>query len=220
MRGGRGRRRGGKFGFVMAVLGACLAALPAGAAPYEPQVGDELRYGISNGDVAITRVIRTRGHGERTFAQVIQTLLRKGEDPEMSRFTMIRTAEGMAIQVSSAAEGVQLSPLVYYLQAAGDRDSWVAQKGSYRDSEGKEVGYELTAELQGRETVTVKAGKFEDCARIAYRTKLAGVAQGAGSELVFWVKPEIGIIKTRSLQEGKVTETELLSIQRATLPRP
>ena len=210
----------GKLGIGVALLGACWAGLPAEAAPYQPQVGDELRYGISNGDVAITRVIRTRGQGERTYAQVVQTLLRKGTDPQTSRFTVIHTAEGMAIQVAAPAEGVQLSPLVYYLQDAGERASWLAQKGSYRDAEGREIGYELTAEFLGNETVSVVAGKFEGCAKIRYRTKLAGVLQGATSELVFWVKPEIGIVKTRSLQEGRVTETELLSFQRATLAHP
>jgi hypothetical protein len=209
-----------KLGLGSALIGAVLAGAPASAAPYLPQVGDELRYGVSNGDVAITRVIRTRGQGDRTYAQVVQTLVRKGSDPQMSRFTVIRTGEGMAIQVSPAVEGLQLSPLVYYLQGVNPRESWVAQKGSYRDSDGKEVGYELTAELLGLETVKVEAGTFENCARIAYRTTFTDDRQRASSELTFWVKPEIGIIKTRSLQEGKVTETELLSFQRATFAHP
>ncbi len=209
----------GKLGIVLGLLGALFAA-PATATPYLPQVGDELRYGISNGDVAITRVIRTRGQGERTYAQVVQTLHRRGADPQTSRFTVIRTAEGMAIQVTPTAEGMQFSPLVYYLKDVEPQDSWVAQKGSYRDASGREVAYELTAELQGLETITVSAGRFEDCARITYRTNLAGAMPGAPAELTFWVKPEIGIIKTRSQQDGKVTETELLSFQRATFAHP
>ncbi len=215
-----GMRRIWTLGLGAALIGALIAGQPASAAPYLPQVGDELRYGVSNGDVAITRVIRTRGQGDRTYAQVVQTLVRKGADPQTSRFTVIRTAEGMALQVSSTLEGLQLSPLVYYLQGVSPRESWVAQKGTYRDSEGKEVGYELTAELLGIETVKVEAGTFEDCARISYRTTFSDARQTASSELTFWVKPEIGIIKTRSLQEGKVTETELLSFQRATFAHP
>lgn len=218
MRSGSGKRLLTKLGLAFVLYG--LVAPEANAVPYVPQVGDEQRYGVSNGDVAVTRVIRTRGQGDRTYAQVVQTLLRKGGAPETSRFTVIRSAEGMAIQVSSSVDGVQLSPLVYYLQAAGPRDSWVAQKGSYRDASGREVSYELRAEHQGLETITVEAGTFEDCARISYRTRFSGSRASADAELIFWVKPEIGIIKTRSLQGGKVTETELLSIQRATLAHP
>lgn len=213
------KRLGAMLG-LSACLGGWLAGGPAHAAPYLPQVGDELRYGVSNGDVAVARVIRTRGQGERTYAQVVQTLLRKGSDPQTSRFTFIRTAEGMAIQVMTGGEGIQFSPLVYYLSVVSPKESWVAQKGSFRDSSGREIGYQLTAELQGLETVTVTAGKFEGCARISYRSNLSQGVSEEASEMVFWVKPEIGIVKTRSLQAGKVTETELLSFQRATFSHP
>lgn len=190
----------------------------AGETPYLPQVGDELRYGVSNGDVAVTRVIRTRGDGKRTYAQVVQTLLRKGNEPQISRFTVIRTEDGMAIQVEPVADGLRLSPMVYYLAMVDPTDSWVAQKGVYRDSDGNEVGYELKAELQALETIKVKAGVFEGCARIAYRSSLAG--QPDGEELLFWVKPDLGIVKTRSTRAGQVTETELISFERAAFVHP
>lgn len=209
---------------LMGVMGGALLLGPLGgralqAAPYLPQVGDELRYRVSNGDVAIARVIRTRGQGDRTYAQVVQTLLRQGSEPQTARFTLIRTSDGMAIQMPSGTEGLQLSPLVYYLGVVDQKDSWIAQRGTFRDSDGQEVGYELTAELQATETVTVKAGTFEGCSRISYRTNLPTTSSGP-PELTFWVKPEIGIVKTRSVQNGQVTETELLSFERAAYARP
>lgn len=219
--GGRLKRgRGLRAVALAALLTLGFAAGRAIAAPYQPQVGDELRYGVSNGDVAITRVIRTRGHGDRVYAQVVQTLLRKGADPQTSRFTVIRTEEGMAIQVSTSMEGLELSPLVYYLKGVAPQESWLAQKGSFRNSNGKTISYELRAELQGLETIRVPAGTFQDCARISYRTRFAEPGSGSDAELIFWVKPEIGIVKTRSLQEGQVTETELLSFQRAAFAHP
>ncbi len=209
-----------KLGIVTGILLSAFGALPVGAGPYLPQVGDELRYGVSNGDVAVTRVIRTRSQGDRVYAQVVQTLLRQGSEPQTTRFTFIRAEEGLAIQVTPIMEGLQLSPLVYYLSVPDATESWTAQKGSYRDSAGQEVGYELTAEFLGLETVKVTAGTFEGCARIAYRSNLAPSSAVRPSEMVFWVKPEIGIVKTRSLQDGRVTETELLSFERATFAHP
>lgn len=198
--------------------GGGMAVAHAGAAPYLPQVGDELRYSVSNGDTAVTRVIRTRADGKRTYAQVMQTLLRKGHDPQISRFTVIRTEDGMAIQVDPVAGVLRLSPLIYYLAMVDPTDSWVAQKGIYRDADGNEVGYELKAEMQALETVSVRAGVFEGCARIAYRSSLAGAPDGA--EMVFWVKPDLGIVKTRSSQGGQVTETELVSFERGAFAHP
>jgi hypothetical protein len=206
-------------------LGAEPVAAGERGAPYLPQVGDELRYRVSNGDVAITRVTATRGEGKRTYAQVVQTLLRQGSDPQISRFTIIRTEEGMAIQVDPVAGGLKLSPLVFYLSMVDPADDWVAQTGIYRDVDGKEVGYQLRAEFQALETVTVAAGVFEDCARIGYRSTLSGPAvpgapHGEATELVFWVKPDLGIVKTRSTKGGRVTETELLSFARPVLAHP
>lgn len=193
-------------------LAMALWAIPAFAqpVPYQPQVGDTLRYALSNGDTATTRVVRVRNDEDRTYATLEQVLEHEGTQ-RTHRLLMVRSPEGIALRMPELeGSGEQKSPLVCYLTQARVNDTWTAQKGAYRDEEGAAAEYRVFARLEAIETLTVKAGTFPGCYKIAYRTAMAGADEPTSTMLV-WFKPEIGIIKTRTLKAGNATETELVS---------
>lgn len=193
-------------------LASALWALPAMAqpTPYQPRVGDTLRYALSNGDMATTRVIRVRTEEDRTYATVEQVLEHAGTQ-KTHRLIMVRSPEGIALRMPEIeGSGDEKSPLVCYLTQARVNDTWTAQKGAYRDEAGAAAEYRVYARLEAIETVTVKAGTFKGCYRVAYRTAMQGDEQPA-TPMIVWFKPEVGIIKTRSVQGGTATETELVS---------
>lgn len=193
-------------------LSAFLWATPAMAepTPYQPHVGDTLRYALSNGDTATTRIVRIRSEDDRTYAMVEQVVEHEGTQ-KTSRVTMVRSPEGIALSLPEVeGSGSEKSPLVCYLKQAKINDTWTAQRGAYRDEEGAATQYRVYARLEAIETLTVKAGTFRDCHRIAYRTVVPG-SETPTYALVLWFKPEVGIIKTRTLRGTEATETELLS---------
>lgn len=202
-------------------LSAFLWALPAMAqpTPYQPQVGDTLRYALSNGDTATTRVVRIRTEDDRTYAMLERVVEHEGTQ-KTSRLTMVRSPEGIALRLPELkGSDDEQSPLVCYLTQARINDTWTAQKGAYRDSEGTANEYRVYAHLEAIETLTVKAGTFPGCYRIAYRTAMAG-NETSTSTMTVWFKPEVGIVKTRSAQGEGTTETELVGYTLASYPHP
>ncbi len=193
-------------------LAVGLWAIPAFAqpTPYQPQVGDTLRYALSNGDTSTTRVVRIRNEEDRTYATMEQVLDHEGKQ-RTNRLIMVRSPEGIALRLPEL-EGSddRKSPLVCYLTQAKVNDTWTAQKGAYRDEAGAATEYRVFARLEAIETLTVKAGTFDGCYKIAYRTAMAGSEQPT-STMVVWFKPEVGIIKTRTVHGDQATETELVS---------
>ncbi|HEY9856960.1 MAG TPA: hypothetical protein V6D05_14550, partial [Stenomitos sp.] len=193
-------------------LSALLWAMPAAAlpTPYQPQVGDTLRYALSNGDTATTRVVRIRTEDDRTYA-MLERVLEHGGAQKTSRVTLVRSSEGIAFRLPELeGSGDEQSPLVCYLTQAQINDTWTAQKGAYHDLEGSPTEYRVYAHLEAIETLTVKAGTFPGCYRIAYRTAVPGM-ESPGYTMTVWFKPEVGIVKTRSAQGATTTETELVS---------
>lgn len=191
---------------------ALMWAWPAMAepTPYQPHVGDTLRYALSNGDTATTRVVRIHSEADRTYAMVERVLQHEGSK-ETRRVTLVRSKEGIALGMPEVeGSGDEKSPLVCYLSQARINDTWTAQKGSYRDAEGDSTEYRVYARLEAIETLKVRAGTFRNCHRIAYRSVMAG-SEASAYTLVVWFKPEVGIIKTRTLRGSEATETELVS---------
>lgn len=193
-------------------LTACLGGLPAMAlpTPYQPRVGDTLRYALSNGDVATTRVVRIRTVDDRTYAMLERDLEHAGAH-QKSRLTLVRSPEGVALRLPEVeGTGDRQSPLVCYLTQARIHDTWTAQKGAFRDAAGGANEYRVYARLEAIETLTVKAGTFAGCYRVAYRTAMDG-AERTDYSLIVWFKPEVGIVKTLTTQGETRTETELVS---------
>lgn len=200
------------LGIVLGVASVFWAS-PAWPAPkaYVPTLGDTLCYALSNGDIATTRVVRVRADGSRLLATLERTV-EHGAKHESEHMTLVRTDQGIALRLPEV-EGLptETTPLVCYLTQAGINDTWTAQKGSYRDADGAEAEYRVYAHLDAIETVRVKAGTFTGCYRVSYRTAMASGETPTNTTMQIWFKPELGIVKTRTVENGTATETELVS---------
>lgn len=197
----------------IAVLGLGLAlSAPAPGAPWQPHVGDAREYATPDGGRATLRVIRVRQEAERTVATVEQ-VSEQGARRTTRRVTWLRSPEGLALRLPGL-DMLEVGPLVCYLSHAGLADTWTAQEGHYRDAAGEQVSFRLLARLEAREQVTVPAGTFSDCARVAYRLELEDEV-APRTNMWVWIKPELGIVKTRSLRGSVVQETQLVRYQDA-----
>lgn len=215
-------------------LAACLAlavplfaaALPAAAAPvspFTPRVGDTMRYALTGGDSYVMRVVKIRAEEGRTLALVEQTHAQGGNQARgetgsggeaRERMTWVRTDQGMALVLGTPDDdSMEQSPLICYLAKAALRDTWTAQSGRYRDTDGAVTEFRIFARLEAIETVTVPAGTFEGCHRISYQAATRGEEASERTRMQLWFKPDLGIVKTRSVQGDTVTETTLTSYQ-------
>lgn len=203
-------RRIGLWVSFFSVLG-----LPAWGAPnlYQPSLGDRFRYELSNGDAVETRVIRLHEAPGETIATLERTTMHHGK-PQATRMVMFRSEEGLALKIPLNQEDqTNLSPLIFYWAKAEPQQGWLAQKGQFRNLRGETVPCEIQARYEGRETVTVPAGVFQDCRRITFW----GSPQAENPTLMtLWLQPELGIIKTRSIEGTSSLETELIDYATAT----
>lgn len=202
---------------VAGVLGGLMAS-PAWAHPVPPppQIGDTLRYALSNGDTATTRVVRIREDGGKTYATLEQTLDHEGGHA-LTRVLLVRSPEGISMSLPETDQRLaRTTLLVCYLTSADLNDTWMAQRGTYRDTAGGLSEYRIYAHLEAIEPVTVPAGTFPGCYRVAYRTsRPSDPTDQPETAMVIWYKPELGIVKTRSSREGSTLETSLVAYQAA-----
>lgn len=201
-----------------AIGAAALLTLPATAAPttlapFTLHVGDTLRYAITNGDSYVMRVVKTRAEEGRTLALVEQTHAQAGAEAR-ERMTWVRTEQGMALVLGAPDDdSMEQSPLICYLAKASPRDTWTAQSGRYRDADGAVTEFRIFARLEAIEPVTVPAGTFTGCHRIAYQAASRGEGASERTRMQLWFKPDLGVVKTRSVQGETVTETALTGYQ-------
>jgi|GEM_PF-2182615 hypothetical protein len=198
---------------VMAGWGLPARAIPS---PAFPQVGDTLRYALSNGDSAVTRVVRVRFDDGKSYATLDETWQHGGECTQ-SRTTLIRSDDGIALERPQSDHRLaKTSPLVCYLVAATPNDTWTAQQGLYRDTSGGITSYRLFARLEAIETVKTPAGTFPGCYRVAYFADPATATSSlTPSDLVVWYKPELGVVRSRSQRAGETLETTLVGYDTA-----
>jgi hypothetical protein len=197
--------------------GPALAASAPSAtiAPFTPHVGDTLRYALTNGDSYVMRVLKTRAEAGRTLALVEKTRS-EASGASSERMTWVRTEQGMAMVLSTSDDsGMEQSPLICYVAKAAPKDMWTAQSGRYRDTEGDMTEYRIFARLEAIETVTVPAGTFAGCHRISYQATTREGDMNEATRMVLWFKPDLGIVKTRTVQGETVTETSLTGYQTA-----
>lgn len=183
-------------------------SLPAWSASelYQPTLGDRFRYLLSNGDAVETKVIRVSQDPPETIATLERTVVHGGTR-RSTRVVLLRSPEGFAFRFPHAAHGAQLGPLVYYWAKAELRQVWLAQRGQYRDLSGENVAFEIQGRYEGNETLKVPAGVFQDCWRLSF---WGSPASERPTLMTMWVKPDVGIIKTRSLEGSSTLETELV----------
>lgn len=197
----------------MALGLSLLASLPSQAAALVPRVGDFWRYRLSDGSSASLEVVRVRTEAQRTIATLDRTW-QHGDTPRRQRLTLLCSPDGLALRLPGTT-GLDFGPIVCFMTEAGLHDSWTAQQGSYPTTDGETVAYRVIAQLEAFETITIPAGTFR-CQRIAYRIALpAAEPSDVRTGMWVWVKPEVGILKTRSLRAGQLTETELTAFGRA-----
>ncbi|MBO9541598.1 hypothetical protein J7643_13505 [bacterium] len=211
----RARRAAGLSLFLALGVGAPALAAPAPRAPFTPHVGDTMRYAITGGDSYVMRVVKTRGDDGRTLALVEETHDTPKQETR-DRLTWVRTDQGMALVLGPTNDSsMEQSPLICYLANSAPKDTWTAQSGRYRDTDGSVTEFRIFARLEAIETVTVPAGTFAGCYRIAYQAATKGEPASERTRMQLWFKPELGIVKTRSVQGETVTETTLTGYQTA-----
>lgn len=179
--------------------------------PYVPQVGDVADYTVSNGDRAEARVVGIEVHGDRTYADIDQIITHQDGSHQETRFRLIRTDTAVALDIPQEGENGHLSPLVYFLSDVAPHDTWVAQQGAFEDADGNPVHYQLVAQLEGIETVRLACGTFPGCYRITYHVAAADAPQQPGTTMTIWFDPRVGIVRTRTVNDQQVTETDLSS---------
>ncbi|HEY9897704.1 MAG TPA: hypothetical protein V6D00_00860 [Pantanalinema sp.] len=190
-------------------------AQDAPLAPFTPHVGDELRYALTSGDSFVMRVVKTRSEEGRTLALVEESHSQEGTEAR-ERMTWVRTEQGMALVLGAPDDAsMEQSPLICYVAKASPKDTWTAQSGRYRDTDGAVSEFRIFARLEAIETVTVPAGTFAGCHRIAYQAAIRGEGASERTRMQLWFKPDLGIVKTRSVQGETVTETALTGYRTA-----
>lgn len=184
---------------------------------YLPHEGDRMDYLLSNGDRAFSRVVEVSEEEEQCVAKVIQEVTRRDGSSQTFNYAFIYTPTAVGISLpfpEGENAAADVSPLICYVEQAGVEDAWMAQNGTFRIYGERTCRFSVVGQLEKIETVKVKAGTFGACRRMGFRMKLDSGSL-SGSKMTIWFKPSVGIIKTRTEQEGNSFESELVAIKRA-----